>query len=38
MFRGRIAGHEYVIQVVGWWLWYAAIVAVVTTLLVLAVS
>jgi cytochrome c oxidase subunit I len=38
MFKGRIAGHEYVIQVVGWWLWYAAIVAVATTLLVVAVS
>ena len=33
LFRGRIGGREYVIQVVGWWLWYAAAISVVMLVL-----
>jgi cytochrome c oxidase subunit I len=36
--RGRIAGREYVIQIVGWWLWYSAITAVLMMVLTLAVK
>jgi heme/copper-type cytochrome/quinol oxidase subunit 3 len=38
LYRGRIGGREYVIQVAGWWLWYTAVLAVVTMVLVLALS
>ncbi len=38
LYKGRIGPRDYVIQVVGWWLWYAAIVAVVVTVLVLTIS
>jgi cytochrome c oxidase subunit I len=38
MLRGRIGGREYTIQVVGWWLWYTAITAVVVMALTLAVK
>jgi len=38
LYKRRIRGQEYVIQVAGWWLWYAAIVSVVTLVLSLAVT
>jgi len=38
LYRGRIGGREYVIQVVGWWLWYTAILAIVMMVLILALS
>jgi cytochrome c oxidase subunit I len=38
MLKGRIGGREYVIQVAGWWLWYAAVMAVVITVVTLAIS
>jgi hypothetical protein len=38
LFKGRIGDRTYVIQVVGWWLWYTAITAVVVMVLVFAVS
>jgi len=36
--RHRLAGREYVAQIVGWWLWYAAIVSVVLLIITAAVS
>ena len=38
LYKGRIGGREYVIQVVGYWLWYAAIVSVVLMVLTLAIN
>ena len=38
LYRRRIGGREYVIQVVGWWLWYTAILAVAMMVLILALS
>jgi heme/copper-type cytochrome/quinol oxidase subunit 3 len=38
LFRGRIGGREYVIQIVGWWLWYAAALSVVALVLVETIS
>ncbi len=37
-YRGRLAGREYTIECVGYWLWYTAVLAVVTTVLTLALS
>jgi heme/copper-type cytochrome/quinol oxidase subunit 3 len=37
LYRGRIEGREYTIQITGWWLWYTAITAVVMMVLTLAV-
>ena len=36
--RGKLAGREYVAQIVGWWLWYAAIVSVVSVVVTAAIS
>jgi hypothetical protein len=38
LFSRRLAGREYTIQVVGWWLWYSAVTAVLMTVLTLAVK
>jgi cytochrome c oxidase subunit I len=38
LFRGRIGDRTYVIEVVGFWLWYAAIISVIATVLTLAVT
>jgi cytochrome c oxidase subunit I len=38
VFKGKIAGREHVVQVVGWWLWYAAIVSVVLVVITAAIS
>jgi cytochrome c/quinol oxidase subunit I len=38
LFKGRIGGREYVIQIVGWWLWYTAILAVIALVLVEALG
>jgi len=38
LYRGRLAGREYTIECVGYWLWYTAVLAVVMTVLVTALS
>jgi cytochrome c oxidase subunit I len=38
LFRGRIGGREYAIQIVGWWLWYTAVTAVLMMVLTLAIK
>jgi cytochrome c oxidase subunit I len=38
LYKGRIGGREYVIQVVGYWLWYAALISVVLMVLTLAID
>jgi cytochrome c oxidase subunit I len=37
-FRQKLAGREHVAQVVGWWLWYAAIVSVVLVVITATIS
>jgi hypothetical protein len=34
VYRGRAAGDEYVMQAVGYWLWYTAVLAVVMLVLI----
>jgi hypothetical protein len=36
--RGKLAGREYVAQITGWWLWYAAIMTVILVVVTAAVS
>jgi cytochrome c oxidase subunit I len=36
--RGKLGGRQYTIQIVGWWLWYSAITAVLMMVLTLAVK
>jgi len=38
LYKGRIGGREYVIEVVGYWLWYAAVISVIVMVLTLAVT
>ena len=38
LFKGRIGGREYVIQVVGWWLWYTAALSVIALVLIETIS
>ena len=38
LYKGRIGGREYVIDVAGYWLWYAALMAVVFTVLTFAIK
>ena len=38
LYRGRLAGREYTIECVGYWLWYTAVLAVVMMVLTLALS
>ncbi len=38
VFARKLAGREYVAQIVGWWLWYAAIVSVVLVVVMAAIS
>jgi cytochrome c oxidase subunit I len=38
LYRGRLAGREYAVECVGYWLWYTAVLAVVMTVLTLALS
>jgi cytochrome c oxidase subunit I len=38
LYRGRLAGREYTIECVGYWLWYTAALAVVMMVLTLALS
>jgi cytochrome c oxidase subunit 1 len=37
MYKRRIEGREYIIQIVGWWLWYSAILSVLTLVLIMAI-